>query len=424
MSRSVVLAFTIIMLLVGCASVRPEPVTSKNQNDPGIRYFETRPFIIVNKPFPLEAVSVLVDARVSDDGRSIAITGEVDKPFVHFTEGGSISSSNMLILGSSTSRPNPAAQGGEQPESDDEKGQANTEEDGNSVGTKAGYSSLTLTTDNAGMPIFALNEHLSMIYLPDFEREFLIRRKTRLGITSVKIVRGPGGTLLGLNAEVDNGAITKPLMDAYGKIVSAGSDALLASLSPTGAAVAIAQGAAVATEAPVELRGKLVTFRMHLIKFAAVGVYPIVKPGEVKMGVYTAVAGTSVLEPVVGYQIPYRYFELVIAEPLFTENPLQAFAVMGTGQDNGNQQNCGAELSVKLATVTELKRMSGVAVEGLDISNVRAEKVDKGCVGKVTFAATKDEGNGRVNLGSGEKTSVKQQINLHFSGTTVVIEDP
>ena len=413
------------LTVAGCANIDPIPITDDNRfTATGIRYFESRPFVVVNKPFPLASETALVDARISADGKTILISSELKEPFLHFAEDGALSAASTLIL-QSDEPVGADAQGSAGDSDDDSNGKPSiptVPDDAHSTaGEKTGTSSLTLTTDNTGMPIFALNEYLSMNYLPDFEREFVINTEARFGNKDIEMVRGPGGVLLGLNAEVDNSAILGPLMGAYGEVISAGTSALLAAISPGGAAAALAQGAAVVEQVPPELRDQRMTLRLHLVKFATVGIYPVVKPSEIEA--YTAVACTDVLQPLVGYQIPYRYFKLLIAEPLIVDDPLQNFTI-AEGDGSRTENNCAPKLSASLATPDELRNLAGVGVEGLQISNVQTETDTDGCINQVSFNASKDEGSGPVALSSSEKQSVSDNIRLNYGGTEVVISDP
>lgn len=408
------------LTVAGCANIDPIPITDDNRfTATGIRYFESRPFVVVNKPFPLASETALVDARISADGKTILISSQLEEPFLHFAEDGALSAAGTLMLPDTLVRQPDGTVGAD---AQGDEVDSSVPDDANSTaGKKTGTSSLTLTTDNTGMPIFALNEYLSMIYLPDFEREFVISTKARFGNKDIEMVRGPGGVLLGLNAQVDNSAILRPLMEAYGKVVSAGTSALLAAVSPGGAATALAQGGAVDPQVARELRDQRMTLRLHLVKFAAVGVYPVVKPSEVS--VYQAVAGTDVLQPLVGYQIPYRYFKLLIAERLMVDDPLQNF-INSENDDSQIDNECGPKLSASQATPDELRKMAGVGVEGLQISNIQTEADAEGCIDKVSFNASKDEGDGEVALSSEEKQSVSGSIHLNYGGTEVAISDP
>jgi hypothetical protein len=65
-------------------------------------------------------------------------------------------------------------------------------------------SNVTATTDITSMPRFDLDSTLSLVFLPDYDREFVVETKQKLGFTKLALNMGPGNTLLGFSADVDN----------------------------------------------------------------------------------------------------------------------------------------------------------------------------------------------------------------------------
>jgi hypothetical protein len=418
--------FFLSVVLASCATIDPEPITSSNFSKKGIRYYETRPFVVVHKPFPLESESVLVDGMVSPDGMTFLVTGNVQPPFTHYKGGFSALNGRLIMLNpdaelrvtgqgdSEEEKPPPAS--GDKPANPPIPGGDST------AGVQTGRSSLTLTTDNTGIPVISLNQHISLTYLPDYDREYVMSAEGRFGIKKLKLVRGPGGTLLGLNAEVDNGAIINPLMNAYSTVIKAGSEALVAALSPSGAVSAVAQGANPPPAFPEELHGKPFTFRLHHIKFAAVGLYPMVKPSEV--AAYASAANTKVLQPQVGYQIPYRYFELLVAEPLFVDDVLAFTSVPNSDDAPGG--TCDKQITKAQATPDGIEALvDGADVTGLRITEVKIEESRPGCVSKVTAFATKSVNGADSNLTQEEKNALVIEFEGlgQFPNTSLVIAD-
>jgi len=148
--------------------------------------------------------------------------------------------------------------------------------------------------------------------------------------------------------------LVQPIVDAWSAVTSAGSQALVAAISPGGAAMAAAQAGAVKLQpAPDGYRGQPVTFRLHIVKFASPGVYPIVREEELKF-YSTPQAGMeqSVVRPYAPGQVPYRFFELLIAEPLFVSQPLGSlFQVI---EDKPKKEQPKQPMDQKPCTAAEL----------------------------------------------------------------------
>lgn len=313
-----------VLLPAGCASINPRPVDpSKHYETDGIRYYEARPFIAVHKPYPLDSESYLVDGIVSPDGQFVRITGEVrsltNSALQHAKDAltiDQIATQNILVVDSALP-PLPPPAPREIP-----RGQGEGE---TPAPLKTGTASLAVQTDLTGVGFFPVADSFSIIYLPDYDREFVIDANPRFGNVNVDLKRGPGGVLLAMSSEVDNSAITGPLVKAYSEMIGLMSQA--AQTAVRGAAGVPVPAGGVATPAAQsegaqatvkEMKGKPITLRVHVIKFAALGVYPLIKPAEVAM--YKASEADlekhHYIVPVRQYHVPYKYFTLIVAEHL------------------------------------------------------------------------------------------------------------
>jgi hypothetical protein len=303
----------------------------------GLRYYETRPFLVVRKPYPIASEPFLVHGVLSTDGKTFVVSDapeelglpartelQVGRPLAAAAAGGAIAQGERT-----TEPPQPA--GEEEPATEDiksacEKGTQSSTKDAEGAtsqtnqvdctdtsGQRLAFSSISLETDLTGTAVVPINELFSIVYLPDYDREFFIESKARWGMSRLHITRGPGGALLAYNSVVDNSAVVKPLFDAWNALVSAATKAAVIKIEPK------AQGERVdeTRTAPLTPQGTVATLRIHRVKFAVPGAYPFIKPQESDR--WKAADETQrqrMLVPSFPYQIPYDYFTVLIAEQL------------------------------------------------------------------------------------------------------------
>jgi hypothetical protein len=356
------------LIVAACSTVEPVRVTSTNDaHAVGLRYYETRPFLVVRKPYPIASEPFLVHGVLGSDGKTFVIRDappelkmpvrtelQISKPLApqqgnrpgDGRDGKPPSNANAAgpsagaQADTEVGRDSKAAKdaGGESdagkgegppPEASDtacQKGaqSSTTEAHGttheageiecsDTSGQRLAFSSISLETDLTGTAIVPVNELFSIVYLPDYDREFYIKSRARWGMSRLHVTRGPGGTLLAYNAEVDNSAVVKPLSDAWNTLVSAATKAAVVKIEPK------AQAQLVESTETVTLlpQGTPATLRIHRVKFAVPGVYPFIKPQETAVWkAATDAERARMLVPSLPYQIPYDYFTVLIAEQL------------------------------------------------------------------------------------------------------------
>ena len=390
-----------IACIVGCASANPIPVTDNNRaTQKGLRYYEARPFVAVHRPFPLDSRTYLVDAVVSPDGRYIRVTGAIPETsdLVHYKDQLAQLSFRMVFRKSKEAEP--ALQGGGSGATGGPQAQgAPTPEP---APLKTGQSTVSLQTDLNGVGFFPLSEYMSMIFLPDYDREFAIDTSGKFGSINVDLKRGPGGTLLALSAEVDNSAITGPLVKGYASLVDAGVAAAKAAISaasglPTaqGATVAAPLTTAESMEAMEAQPGMPVTLRIHVVKFAAIGIYPMVKESEVAD--YTEkkadLEDACYVVPVEAYQIPYKYFTIVVVEHLISDgSPSQLLGFRGTAAGPTPGTADQKKLRDIAATPDKLNLFLAGTPEKYKIEEVVERSPAKGDVDTITLRYTRGDG--------------------------------
>lgn len=320
---------TSAMAFSGCANITPTLIDAGDgsMKDGGLRYYETRPFIVVKEPYPIGSKAFLVSGRVAGDGKTVMLTAVPDELRVlvpmQLEGGGSVPAASVLIAhqdvrdqvdahgaeGAAGDKPEEeGAQDGKEDEGDEPKDPATK---------RMGLSNISVTTDLAALARFELSKSISLIYLPDYEREFIVDTKSKLGTTRLTLNLGPGSSLLGMSGDVDNSVVVEALLDSTKALLTGGTDRLLGLV--TGSKDSGTGGGVVAHSAAGELAklaGQPVTLRAHLVKIAAMGMYPIVKPSEV--GGYHPQTPYQTerrfVLPVAGYQIPYDYYEVLVFE--------------------------------------------------------------------------------------------------------------
>lgn len=321
-------ALLALLLSGGCSNVSPRWVQKDTETEhvPGLRYYMTRPFVIVRKPFPIQSDVYLATASVSADGKQIHILhGSEELMRLLGKEQTTIGSSRIWVTrastgGASTLTQPPKAQmdGGDPPKMDGgapPKSATPAKTEDKPANARIGMSNITATTDLTALPRFDLSDSISLAFLPDYDREFVVETKNKLGATKVVLNMGPGNTLLGFSADVDNSALSKEIVANLAKLMTGGTNELLAMIASSPKAQN--------SEGTLDRRAvanQTITLRVHRVRMAAQGLYPMVKPSELE--VYKqATDRRRYLQPVAGYQIPYDYYEVLLFEALLGGMP-------------------------------------------------------------------------------------------------------
>lgn len=357
------LSLTASVLLLSCSSIEPKRVpdtAAQELETVGLRYYETRPFLVVRKPYPIASEPFLVQGLLSADGRSFYVHKAPEGlgllPWTRLEVGKPLASRAGSEVDAFKGQGDPQTPADDKPaqeapknDSTCEKGkQSDTKSaDGGTTetqevdcedtsGKRLAFTGISLETDLTGTALVPINELFSIIYLPDYDREFYIDSKARWGMSKLHITRGPGGTLLAYNSEVDNSAVVKPLFDAWNALVGAATKTAVLKIGPKaqGERVDSSQTSAVAPQ------GTPTTLRIHKVKFAVPGAYPFIKPKEVeKWKGAGPEAAKRMLIPSVAYQIPYDYFTVLVAEQLL--DPAGDSALVSRVQDAVSSSGAG-----------------------------------------------------------------------------------
>ncbi len=149
------------------------------------------------------------------------------------------------------------------------------------VTAPTGQNEISLSTYNEVYQKKVTNS-FDIIYLPDFEEEYVIDPKANLGSMDMRFTQGPGGVLMAMGMKVDNSAITRPIVDAWKDIAGALSRAGTTAVDKMVPSFKAQAGPDGKPKGPVLAQaGKRVTLRIHVVSMASQGMYPILKAKEV-----------------------------------------------------------------------------------------------------------------------------------------------
>jgi hypothetical protein len=260
----------------------------------GLRVYGSRPYVVVHQSFPLPpSKSYLVDGVVSADGKFVKLDpvasrlgtracAELAADLHHFSSGEMYELPLTALWKSQGSTATkggaPKAEGGTitAPALLDAPVHAKAED------RPTGTATLALQTELEAWATKKLGERFEVVYLPDFEEQYVIDPQANLGSARVSVTQGPGGQMLAMGMQVDNSAVTRPLVDAYTKAVEAVGTRLTSVLGTDPADSVVTPKAEGADVGEVkEVSGHPITVRVHVLTMASPGVYPVLKASEV-----------------------------------------------------------------------------------------------------------------------------------------------
>src|SRR4030095_13188324 len=81
--------------------------------------------------------------------------------------------------------------------------------------SNVGKASLKVTNDNAAFAVTPLKRYIDVVWLPDFDEEYVVQCSSNAGSADVSLQYGQGWSLQGLDAKTDSSAILSPLVALY-----------------------------------------------------------------------------------------------------------------------------------------------------------------------------------------------------------------
>lgn len=262
----------------------------------GVRFYMPRPFVHVHTPFPVDSEVFLASGVLSSDAAHVQVTSlqriaPEPGPLITLSEprlypAGAIFQTPTPPRADSSSTAAPSATPAITPaRTIPPLDTATTER------SSPGVRQRSVAVDNAVHTHRTLRGHFDLLFLPDFDEQFVARESAGLGSTRLDLTLGEGWSLQALQSEADSSRLTSALLSAIDRAIQIAGDA--ASAFATGGTSVGASALSAATEALASPRagedatellaaspGAPVTLRLTTIHYAAPGLYPVLKPRE------------------------------------------------------------------------------------------------------------------------------------------------
>ncbi len=313
MGNARLLGTVALLALSACATVTVRKVGPDGvpTGPSGIRFYRNRPYVVVNEPFVVGAKPYIVGGAVSVDGRYLLLDDlDLDKEC-----------REALGLASAYRQKKPAAvdatrvvvgvvpkgadggspAGGPQAQPGSTAPGASSTSGENKDATpvspvieeQAGVLNLKATNDNSAFAITKLKRYFDVVYLPDFDEDYVVQGSAGIGNSSVNVALGQSWSFQGIDATEDNGPLARRFLDLLDHGAS-----LLTSLSPaaqaavpsvlSGTPAAGGPQAGVMTLKEGLLLGEFkagtpVSVKVTLVRIVAPGLYKILKPKELEL---------------------------------------------------------------------------------------------------------------------------------------------
>ncbi|HWE98080.1 MAG TPA: hypothetical protein VG269_29310 [Tepidisphaeraceae bacterium] len=312
----------------GCAQVSVRKVPSPTQYShwtdtqqqyadgmQGVRFYLPRPFLNVFESFPVRTDIYLVNGMVSPDGKYVIIsqvrndsglakyvasplgTAELPVSSIKVPAANPSSTAESVtedlvnakvkdavaaaagenakvpigVAGSPVAKATPAAKstGGTGPQA------------------QTGINTQASTNDNSAFAFQPLRGNFDLLYLPDFEEQFVASSFSGLGNAQFQLNLGQGWSLQGMNATADNSALNQRIFDLIDTSVKLAKAAATAELGPAGIPLNLLTGQSATqtvgpTTSPAFTPGSPVSLKIVVVHYAAKGLYPVLKPRELQ----------------------------------------------------------------------------------------------------------------------------------------------
>ena len=283
----------LLLLTASCATVEIHRIGTDGEviGPEGLRFYMPRPYVAVNEPFIVSGEAYLVGGEITPDGKyvlinDIKLTDGTNGRFVSRflgTTARKISVTNVIAVDEGMK----VERSGEQSTSEGamvKEEETETASLKKPVQEKTGTLNLKVANDNSAYAVTPMKRYIDIVWLPDFEEQYVVKGKAGLGNASIAMQLGQGWSLQGIEANVDNSSMTGriyDLIDQGAEILSTLGRAQLG-LPP----VSMGGGEQFASETPPDvtrfLGGTPLTVKVTFVRIAAPGIYPILKPEEME----------------------------------------------------------------------------------------------------------------------------------------------
>lgn len=281
-SVSVILGAALLMTACSTTIVRKIPVGTDKQAEAdaieGFRYYMPRPYFAVKKEFPVESNTLLVEATFSADGNYLIFD---------VTEGSGLV--EALGKGSWSVRVPPETGG---PKGENAKGGGEAAKPAaKKAEEKDSGGKVTLGGEGSPASVVKVGDLFDIVYLPDFTEQYAVRVKPRLSQATLDMSLGQGWMLESAKLEIDNSVVADFLFEQIDSTLDVLRDAFRLDEGLIAPAVEEEEEEGAETEEGEAVEGspqgvvdtsRKGIVRVQIRKLAVPGVYPMLKPGEIK----------------------------------------------------------------------------------------------------------------------------------------------
>lgn len=321
---SAVVATLAGLCLAGCASVKVLKLDPKTGEvitgaAEGLRFYLPRPYVSVYEPFIVASEVFLARGELSPDSTHVLLTQVpeglsriVSKDLALGNENGMgemrIDANRVRLAEPGSGAPQAAATPAAPAGAASEPAPGKTE-------ILGGVLNLKTTNDNSAYAVTPQPRYFNILWLPDFDEQYVVTAKAGLGNAGVVMGFGQGWSLQALEATVDNSALAKPLLDFYAGSLGALQKLATAKIeAPLGALGGQPQSAS-ARDASLFAGGTRVTVKVTKVRVVAPGLYPVLKPGEAGLLKLDAAQSRRILAPVQPLtNIAFNTYDVIVIE--------------------------------------------------------------------------------------------------------------
>lgn len=320
-------ALLVGLTLAGCASVSVFKIDTKTgkvaEGTPeGLRYYLPRPYVSVFEPFIVSSEVYVADGEMSPDSKYLLLTqvpaGLKDIVGDKLTSTGRpgmgdlrIDAKHVSVLQTGkTGAPQAATAAASAASSADTAASAPEPKKPEVSGGLLNYKA---TNDNSAFAITPQPRYFNILWLPDFDEQYVVTAKAGLGNAGVVLGLGQGWSLQSLDATVDTSAVVKPILDFYSNTLGSLQKLAVAKIEgPLGLLSGKPQSATTASADSFK-GGTPVSVKVTKVRIVAPGLYPILKPGE--KATLSNEAKKRILEPVQPLtNIAFNTYDVVVIE--------------------------------------------------------------------------------------------------------------
>lgn len=324
------------LAITGCAKVDikkvPTPtqyvhwtdaMQKKSDNMKGIRFYLPRPFINVFESFPIRTDIYIADGVVSPDGKYVLIKSVKPESGLNDYMSGIPSLTRVPSRHIAFPTKDDVATAVRAESAAIENAQKKAEQTarttiptgGSPQDTKettdapsqpvTGINQRSVTNDNAAFAFQPLRGNFDIVYMPDFEEQYVISSFSGLGNAQFVLKLGQGWSLQGFNSLTDNSELNKRMYDLIDSGIKAEKTAAsaytggipLPSLAAGMTEMLKPQSDAITLEDKEGMEGNRphtpVSLKIVVVHYAAKGLYPVIKPHELQERAVSNVKGSG-----------------------------------------------------------------------------------------------------------------------------------